>query len=119
MNIKIQVTWRPETGKYKDFEIGIACENIIPPMPKAGIDIGVKSLISESYNYACKISFIYNIQKEDYIIGDKEITFAKGVLKSFHEHHGTAIEEAIKKAGKEALEWIDKSNKNMTDKQTK
>ena len=111
MDIKTQAIWRPETGKYKNFEVGIACENIIPPMPKTGINIGVKDLITESYNYVCKVSFIYNIQKEEYVVDDEEITFSKGVLKGFHEHHGTTIEEAIEKAGKEAQNWINKNNK--------
>jgi len=111
MNIKIQAIWRPETGKYKNFEVGIACENIIPPLPKADINIGIANLISESYNYACKLSYIYDIEKSKYLVGDEEITFAKGILSGFYEHDGTTIEEAIEETTKEAKDWIDKNNK--------
>ena len=109
MDIKAQAIWRPEKDKYKNFEIGFACENIIPPMPKAGIDIGAMNLITATDNYACKVSYIYDIKNDKYLMGDEEITFAKDVLNGLHEHYGETIEESIEKAGKEVEEWIDKN----------
>lgn len=74
--------------KYKDFEIIMTGENIIPSLP-----MGEK--------YACKVFDIQRISTNESVIKNPQAIF--------HEHKGSDVEETLEKAIIEAKEWIEKT----------